>query len=78
MVTTRRSNTVQDNVHEEARRPNPGRDDAHEIAESAGPEDRIAKLSQQLAQAQKNVEDLLAQNALLHAARTPQPISHLE
>jgi hypothetical protein len=48
-VTTRRSNTVQDNVHEEARRPNPGRDDTHGEAESAGPEARIAQLNQQLA-----------------------------
>jgi hypothetical protein len=51
MVTTRRSKTVQDNAHEEAQRPNQGRDDAREEAESAGPEDRIAQLSQQLAQA---------------------------
>jgi hypothetical protein len=78
MVTTRQSYPVQDNAHEEARHPNLGRDDAHEEAEFAGPEDRIAQLSQQLAQAQKNVEDLLAQNALLHAARTPPPIPHLE
>jgi len=38
----------------------------------------IANLNQQLAQAQKNVEDLLAQNAVLQAAWTPAPSHHLE
>jgi hypothetical protein len=31
-----------------------------------------------LAQAQKNVDDLLAQNAVLLAARTPAPSQHIE
>jgi hypothetical protein len=44
--------------------------------QSAGPEARITQLSQQLAQVQKNVEDLLAQNALLIAAQTPPPLNH--
>jgi hypothetical protein len=60
MVTTRRSNPVQNETQEEARRPNLGQDDVRGEAESAGPEARITQLSQQLAQAQKNVEDLLA------------------
>jgi hypothetical protein len=76
MVTTRRYNPVQDKTQEEARRPNLGRDDVCGEAESAGPEARITQLSQQLAQAQKNVEDLLAQNALLIAAQTPPPLNH--
>jgi hypothetical protein len=46
MVTTRRSNPVQDEIQEEARRPNLGRDDARGEAESAGPEARIIQLSQ--------------------------------
>jgi adenylyl- and sulfurtransferase ThiI len=37
----------------------------HEKVESIGPKAIIANLNQQLAQTQKNVEDLLAQNALL-------------
>jgi hypothetical protein len=52
------------------------RDDVRGEAESAGPEARITQLSQQLAQAQKNVEDLLAQMALLLAAQTPPPFNH--
>jgi hypothetical protein len=51
MVNTRRTNPVQNNTHEEA--------------ESISLEARIANLNHQLAQAQKNVEDLLAQNAVL-------------
>jgi hypothetical protein len=74
MVTTRRSNPVQNETQEEVRRPN--QDNVHGEAESAGPEARITQLSQQLAQAQKNVEDLLAQNALLIAAHTPPPLNH--
>jgi hypothetical protein len=74
MVTTRRSNPVQNETQEEARRPN--QDDVRGEAESAGPEARITQLSQQLGQAQKNVEDLLAQNALLIAAHTPPPLNH--
>jgi hypothetical protein len=74
MVTTRRSNPVQNETQEEVRPTN--RDDIHGEAESAGPEARITQLSQQLAQAQKNVEDLLAQNALLTAAQTPPPFNH--
>jgi hypothetical protein len=70
MVTTRRSKSIQN----EALRAN--RDDARGEAESAGPEARIAQLSQQLAQAQKNVEDLLAQNAVFLAARTPPSFNH--
>jgi hypothetical protein len=76
MVTTRRSNPVQDEIQEEVRRPNLGRDDACGEAEFAGLEARITQLSQQLAQAQKNVEDLLAQNALLIAAQTPPALNH--
>jgi hypothetical protein len=41
-------------------RTNPGQNNTHEEVESPGPEARIANLNQQLAQAQKNVEDLLA------------------
>jgi len=67
---------VQDEIQEEARCPNLGRDDARREAESAGPEARITQLSQQLAQVQKNMEDLLAQNALLIAAQTPPPLNH--
>jgi hypothetical protein len=74
MVTTRRSNPVQNETQEEVRHPN--RDDVRGEAESAGLEARITQLSQQLAQAQKNVEDLLAQNALLIAAQTPPPLNH--
>jgi hypothetical protein len=74
IVTTRRSNPVQNETQEEARRPT--QDDVRGEAESAGPEARITQLSQQLAQAQKNVEDLLAQNALLIAAHTPPPLNH--
>jgi hypothetical protein len=74
MVTTRRSNPVQNETQEEARRPT--QDDVRGEAESAGPEAKITQLSQQLAQAQKNVEDLLAQNALLIAAHTPPPLNH--
>jgi hypothetical protein len=59
MVTTRCSNLAQNETHEEERRPNLGRDDVRGEAESAGPEAKITQLSQQLAQAQKNVEDLL-------------------
>jgi hypothetical protein len=76
MVTTQRSNPVQNETHEEERRPNLGRDDVRGEAESASPKARITQLSQQLAQAQKNVEDLLAQNALLIAAQTPPPLNH--
>lgn len=76
MVTTRCSNPVQDEIQEEVRRLNLGRDDARGKAESAGPKARITQLSQQLAQAQKNVEDLLAQNALLIAAQTPPSLNH--
>jgi hypothetical protein len=72
MVTTRRSNPAQNETHEEERRPNLGRDDVRGEAESAGSEARIAQLSQQLAQAQKNVEDLLT------AAQTPPPLNHDE
>jgi hypothetical protein len=78
MVTTQRTNPGQNNTHEEARRTNPNQNDTHEEAESINPEVRIANLNQQLAQAQKNVEDLLAQNALLQAVRTPAPSQHLE
>jgi hypothetical protein len=76
MVTTRRSNPAQNETHEEEQRPNLGRDDASREAESTGLEARIIQLSQQLAQAQKNVEDLLAQNALMIAAQTPPPLNH--
>jgi hypothetical protein len=38
MVTTRRSNLVQDEIQEETRCPNLGRDDASGEAESVGPE----------------------------------------
>jgi hypothetical protein len=75
MVTTRRSNPAQNETHEEERRPNLGQDDVRGEAESASPEARITQLSQQLAQAQKNVEDLLAQNALLITAQTPPPLN---
>ncbi len=51
MVRTRCTNLGQNNTNEEA--------------ESICPEARIANLNQQLAQAQNNVEDLLAQNAVL-------------
>ena len=54
MVMTRRSKSIQNEALLTSR------DDARGEAESAGPEARIAQLSQQLAQAQKNVEDLLA------------------
>jgi len=78
MVTTRRTNLGQNNTHEKARRTNLDPNDTHEEAESINPEVRIANLNQLLAQAQKNVEDLLAQNALLQAARMPAPSQHLE
>jgi hypothetical protein len=74
MVTRRRSKSIQNNAREEV--PPTSRDDVRGEAESAGPEARITQLSQQLAQAQKNVEDLLAQNALLLAAQTPPPFNH--
>jgi hypothetical protein len=74
MVTTRRSNPVQNETQGEVQPTN--RDDVRGEAESAGPEARITQLSQQLAQPQKNVEDLLAQNALLTAAQTPPPFNH--
>jgi hypothetical protein len=74
MVTMRRSNPVQNETQGEVQPTN--RDDVRGEAESAGPEARITQLSQQLAQAQKNVEDLLAQNALLTAAQTPPPFNH--
>jgi hypothetical protein len=74
MVTTRHSNPVQNETQEEVRHLN--RDDVRGEAESAGPEARITQLSQQVAQTQKNVEDLLAQNALLIAAQTPPPLNH--
>ncbi|XP_062171075.1 uncharacterized protein LOC133876849 [Alnus glutinosa] len=64
MVNTRHTNLGQNNIQEDV--------------ESIGPEARIANLNQQLAQAQKNVEDLLAQNAVLLAARTPAPSQHVE
>jgi hypothetical protein len=70
MVTTRRSKSIQNDA------PPTSRDDARGEAESVGPEARINQLSQQLTQAQKNVEDLLAQNALLQAAQTPPPFNH--
>jgi hypothetical protein len=57
---------------------NPSQNNTHEEAESIGPEARIANMNQQLAQAHKNMEDLLAQNALLQAARTPAPSQQLE
>jgi hypothetical protein len=57
MVTTRRSNPVQNETQGDVQPTN--RDDVHGKAESAGPEARITQLSQQLAQAKKNVEDLL-------------------
>jgi hypothetical protein len=57
---------------------NSGQNNTHEEEGSPGPEARIANLNQQLPQAQKNVEDLLPQNALLQAARTPAPSQHLE
>ncbi len=60
------------------RRTNSGQNNTHEDADSIGPEARIANLNQQLAQAQKNVEDLLAQNAMLQAARMPAPSQHLK
>jgi hypothetical protein len=78
MVTTRRTNLGQNNTHEEAQRTNPDQNETHEEAKSINPEVRIANLNQQLAQAQKNVEDLLAQNALLQAVRMPIPSQHLE
>jgi hypothetical protein len=59
-------------------RTNPGKNNTYEEAKSINPEARIANLNQQLAQAQKNVEDLLAQNAVLQVARTPAPSQHLE
>jgi hypothetical protein len=74
MVTTRRSNPIQNETQEEVRPTN--RDDVRGEAESACPEARITQLSQQLVQAQKNVEDLLAQNALLIAGQTPPPFNH--
>jgi hypothetical protein len=74
MVTTRRSNPVQNETQGEVQPTN--RDDVPGEAESAGLEARITQLSQQLAQEQKNVEDLLAQNALLTAAQTPPPFNH--
>jgi hypothetical protein len=46
MVNTHHTNSGQNNTHEEA--------------DFIGPEARIANLNQQLAQAHKNVEDLLA------------------
>jgi hypothetical protein len=46
MVTTRRSNLVQNETQEEARRPNLGQDDIRGEAESVGPEARITQLSQ--------------------------------
>jgi predicted transcriptional regulator len=64
MMNTRRTNLSQNNTHEEA--------------ESIGSEARIANLNQQLAQAQKNVENLLAQNVVLQAARLSAPSQHLE
>jgi hypothetical protein len=70
MVTTRRSKSIQNEALLTSR------DDARGEAESAGPEARITQLSQQLAQAQKNVEDLLAQNAVLLAAQTPPSFNH--
>lgn len=70
MVTTRRSKSIQNEA------PPTSRDDARGEAKSAGPEARINQLSQQLAQAQKNVEDLLAQNTVLLAAQTPPPFNH--
>jgi hypothetical protein len=63
MVRTRCTNLGQNNTNEEA--------------ESICPEARIANLNQQLAQAQNNVEDLLAQNAVLQVARTPALSQHL-
>jgi hypothetical protein len=60
------------------RRANPGQNNTHVEEGSPGPEAKIANLNRQLAQTQKNVEDLLAQNALLQAARTPAPSQHLE
>jgi hypothetical protein len=74
MVTTRRSNPVQNETQGEVQPTN--RDDVRGEAESAGPEARITQLSQQLSQAQKNVEDLVAQKALLIAAQTPPPLNH--
>jgi hypothetical protein len=74
MVTTRRSNPVQNETQGEVQPTN--RDDVPGEAESAGLEARITQLSQQLAQEQKNVEDVLAQNALLTAAQTPPPFNH--
>jgi hypothetical protein len=44
MVTTRRSNPVQNETQEEARRPT--QDDVRGEAESAGPEARITQLIQ--------------------------------
>jgi hypothetical protein len=70
MVTTRRSKPIQD----EALSTSQG--DVRGEVESAGLEVRITQLSQQLIQAQKNVEDLLAQNAVLLAGRTPPPSNH--
>jgi hypothetical protein len=75
MVTTRRSKSIQNDAPQNEAPPT-SRDDVRGEAESAGPEARITQLSQQLAQAQKNVEDLLAQNALLTAAQTPPPFNH--
>jgi hypothetical protein len=69
-----KNKSVMVNTH----RANPGQNNTHEEEGSLGPEARIANLNQQLAQAQKNVEDLLAHNALLQAARSPAPSQHLE
>jgi hypothetical protein len=74
MVTTRRSNLAQNKTQGEVQPTN--RDDVRGEAESASPEAKITQLSQQLAQAQKNVEDLLAQNALLTAVQTLPPFNH--
>jgi ribosomal protein L12E/L44/L45/RPP1/RPP2 len=53
------------------RRTNLSQNNTHEEVESIGLEARIANL-------QKNLEDLLAQNAVLQADRTPSPSQHLE
>jgi hypothetical protein len=74
IVPSKKKNYVMVNTS----RTNPGQNNTHEDIESIGPEARIANLNQQLAQAQKNVEDLLAQNAVLQAARTPAPSQHVE
>jgi hypothetical protein len=55
------------------RRSNLGPNHIHDKGESLNLEVRIANLTEQIAQAQKNMEDLVAQNALLQVAQTTPP-----